>query len=86
MISLVLFSILDGDPEREREREKGKEEEGGREEEGEREGGREKEEKRKESHVAEGNACLPRFADNQILRLTGFLSLLSFLVSFLYLC
>lgn len=76
--------------EKERERKRKREEEGGkeggREEEGEREGGKEKEEKRKESHVAEGNTCLPRFADNQILRLTGFLSLLSFLVSFLYLC
>lgn len=69
---------------REKEREKKEKRERGRE--GGREGGKEKEEKRKESHVAEGNACLPRFADNQILRLTGFLSLLSFLVSFLYLC
>lgn len=74
--------------EKERERKRKREEERGRE--GgrgrKREGGKEKEEKRKESHVAEGNTCLPRFADNQILRLTGFLSLLSFLVSFLYLC
>lgn len=70
---------------REKEREK-KEKRREREGERKREGGKEKEEKRKESYIAEGNARLPRFVDNQILRLTGFLSLISFLVSFLYLC